>query len=252
MELTGRTALITGAAKRIGREIALELARSGANIAITFRSSHDEAEETVSELLQLGIKATALKLDLSDTNEINRAIGSINKELGPIDLLVNNASHFEPTPFPTLDHHGWHKTFDVILHGAYYLANAVSPEMLNRRTGRIINMVDLSAWHPWPDRGAHSIAKSALLALTRQLAVELAPHVTVNAVAPGPSVPATSFDQDQINRLTRRTLLGRWGGAAEVAAAVKFLAASDFVTGECLTVDGGEKWGHVRDRFKDR
>jgi pteridine reductase len=95
------------------------------------------------------------------------------------------------------------------------------------------------------------VAKSALLALTRQLAVELAPHVSVNAVAPGPTIPAMSFDRDQIDRLARRNLLGRWGDPQQVGAAVAFLAESDFITGECITVDGGERWGHVRARFSD-
>ena len=251
MELTGRTALVTGAAKRVGRGIALELARGGANVAITFQSSRDDAEQTVADLRAQGVDAMAVKLDLAEVDDISGTVAEVVDGLGPIDVLVNNASYFEPTPFPAQHHTGWYKTFDVIVHGAYHLANAVAPQMLDRQTGRIINMVDLSAWHPWPDRGAHSVAKAALLALTRQLAVELAPHVTVNAVAPGPSVPATSFDDDQIDRLARRTLLGRWGGAAEVASAVKFLATSDFVTGESLTVDGGEKWGHVRQRFAD-
>ena len=123
--------------------------------------------------------------------------------------------------------------------------------MLERGRGSIVNIVDLSAWHPWPDRGAHSVAKAALLALTRQLAVELAPAVTANAVAPGPTIPAESFDDAQIERLARRNLAGRWGDPAQVVAAVRFLAESDFVTGECITVDGGERWGHVRQRFDD-
>ena len=123
--------------------------------------------------------------------------------------------------------------------------------MLERGRGRIVNIVDLSAWHPWPDRGAHSVAKAALLALTRQLAVELAPSVTVNAVAPGPVIPAASFDDEQIDRLARRNLQGRWGDPADVAATVRFLAETDFITGESITVDGGERWGHVRQRFAD-
>lgn len=124
--------------------------------------------------------------------------------------------------------------------------------MLAQGRGCIVNMVDLSAWHPWPDRGAHSVAKAALLAFTRQLAVELAPSVRANAVAPGPTIPAASFDQAQIDRLAGRNLQGRWGEPGDVAQAVRFLAGTDYVTGECITVDGGERWGHVRERFEDR
>jgi NAD(P)-dependent dehydrogenase (short-subunit alcohol dehydrogenase family) len=121
--------------------------------------------------------------------------------------------------------------------------------MIRRGDGSIINLVDLSAWNPWPNRGAHSVAKAALLALTRQLAVELAPTVRANAIALGPTIPATRFTQEQIEHLAQRTLKGTWGEAKQVAAAVRFLVESDFVTGECLTIDGGERWAHVRSRF---
>jgi 3-oxoacyl-[acyl-carrier protein] reductase/pteridine reductase len=251
MNLADSTVLVTGAAKRVGRTIALELAAAGADVAITYRSSGADADDTVAELRTLGVQATAVQLDLADRGSIPDAVELIESRLGPIDVLVNNASYFEPTPFPADDHEGGHRTFDVVVHGPYHLVNEVAPGMIARGRGRVVNIVDLSAWHPWPDRGAHSVAKAALLALTRQLAVELAPAVTVNAVAPGPTIPADSFDDDQIDRLARRNLLGRWGDATEVAAAVRFLATSDFVTGDCITVDGGERWGHVRQRFQD-
>jgi NAD(P)-dependent dehydrogenase (short-subunit alcohol dehydrogenase family) len=251
MELRGASALVTGAPKRVGREIGLELARAGVNVAITYRSSQADADRTVAELRSMGPGAVAVQLDLRDRESVPEVIREAEAGVGPIDILVNNASYFEPTPFPTEDHRGWYATFDVVLHGPYHLANLLAPGMLNRRRGSIINMVDLSAWHPWPDRGAHSVAKAALLALTRQLAVELAPSVSVNAVAAGPTVPAESFDDEQIERLARRTLAGRWGEVSDVAAAVRFLAGSTSITGDCITVDGGERWGHVRQRFAD-
>ncbi len=252
MELSGATVLVTGAARRVGREIALELARAGAKVAITYRSSVDDAERTVEDLVGLGVEAAAVHLDLADPDSVPGVIGRIEERLGPIDVLVNNASYFELSPFPNAQHEAWYHTFDVLVHGPYRLANAVAPAMLDRRRGSIVNMVDLSAWHPWPDRGAHSVAKSALLALTRQLAVELAPSVSVNAVAPGPTIPAASFDDEQVDRLARRTLRGRWGDPNEIARTVRFLAESTSITGECITVDGGERWGHVRERFAKR
>ncbi len=251
MELDGTVALVTGAAQRLGREVALGLADAGADVAITYRTSADTAAATVQELVARGVRACAVPLDLADGDSCDAVAAEVAERLGPVDVLVNNASAFAPTPFPTGDHAGWYQTFDVVLHGPYRLANAVAPSMLERGRGSIVNIVDLSAWHPWPDRGAHSVAKAALLALTRQLAVELAPNVTANAVAPGPTIPAESFDDDQIDRLARRNLAGRWGDPAQVVAAVRFLAESDFVTGECITVDGGERWGHVRQRFAD-
>jgi NAD(P)-dependent dehydrogenase (short-subunit alcohol dehydrogenase family) len=249
MDLDGATALVTGAAARLGREIALGLAEAGADVAITYRSSTTDAGRTASDLEALGAAATALELDLTDPSACADVIPLVEQSLGPVDVLVNSASSFTPTPIPTEDHAAWMETFDVVLHGPYRLANAVAPGMIERRRGVIVNIVDLSAWHPWPDRGAHSVAKAALLALTRQLAVELAPHVRANAVAPGPTIPAEAFDAEQIDRLARRNLRGTWGDPRQVAAAVRFLAESDFVTGECITVDGGERWGHVRSRF---
>ena len=231
--------------------VALGFAAAGANVAVTYRTSEREAAATVTELRALGVEAAAVRLDLVDPDGPARALGEFEERLGTLDVLVNNASFFEPTPFPTEDHAGWYRTFDVLVHGPYRLANAVAPGMLAREKGRMVNVVDLSAWHPWPDRGAHSVAKAALLALTRQLAVELAPAVTVNAVAPGPVIPAERFDDAQIDRLARRNLQGRWGDPDDVAAAVRFLVETDFVTGECITVDGGERWGHVRQRFAD-
>ena len=250
MMLTGSSALVTGASGRVGREIALELARAGVNVAITYRSSVDDAHHTVAELRTLGVKASAVRLDLAVPESIPDVLGDVESLIGPIDILVNNASYFEPTPFPTEKHAIWYATFDVLVHGPYRLANEVAPGMVDRQRGSIVNMVDLSAWHPWPDRGAHSVAKSALLALTRQLAVELAPFVAVNAVAPGPTIPAASFSDEQIDRLARRTLQGRWGDPAEVARAVRFLCETSSITGDCITLDGGERWGHVRQRFE--
>ena len=134
---------------------------------------------------------------------------------------------------------------------AFAQLNAVAPTMLARGEGVIVNIVDLSAWQPWPRRTAHSVGKAALLALTRQLAVELAPAVRCNAVALGPTIPPERFDEAQVERLRTRTLLGRWGGGDAAGQAVRYLAEADAVTGECLTVDGGEQYGHVRDRFDD-
>lgn len=251
MDLAGSTVLVTGGAIRIGRSIAFAMAERGATVVITFRSSAHEAQTAIAEIEADGGTAYAIRLDLEDAASIPAAVGEAVAAAGPIDVLVNNASYFEPTPFPTDVHAGWFRTFDVLVHGPYLLSNAVAPGMLERGRGSIINIVDLSAWHPWPDRGAHSVAKSALLALTRQLAVELAPAVTVNAIAPGPTIPATSFDADQIDRLARRNLLGKWGDPAEIARTAVFLAEASNITGDCITVDGGERWGHVRARFAD-
>jgi 3-oxoacyl-[acyl-carrier protein] reductase/pteridine reductase len=116
--------------------------------------------------------------------------------------------------------------------------------MLERGSGAIVNIVDLSAWEPWPDFAAHSVGKAGLLALTRQLALELAPAVRVNAVAPGPVLPPPNYTETQIASIAKKTLLNRWGGADDVARAVMYLVEADYVTGEVMVVDGGERLGH--------
>lgn len=251
MDLAGRTALVTGGAKRLGSHIVAALAEAGADVVVHYNSSADEAADVVATVRGEGRRSMAVQADIADADAVGRMVAAAEAELGGIDILINSASSFAPDPFPTTDHSIWLRTFDVLVHGPYYLSNAVAPGMLERGEGVIINIVDLSAWHPWPDRGAHSVAKAALLALTRQLSVELAPTVRANAIAPGPTIPADSFDEAQIDRLARRNLLGRWGGPDGVINAVKYLIESDFVTGDCLTVDGGERWGHVRQRFGD-
>ncbi|MXZ94355.1 MAG: SDR family oxidoreductase [Acidimicrobiaceae bacterium] len=251
MELAGRVALVTGGAHRVGRAIALELAAAGAAVAVAYHRSEDQAAETVTELRDCGVDAGAFKADLAVPAEAAGLAEAVAGRLGPIDALVNSASWFARDEFPSDDTDTWYRTLDVVLHGPFHLTNAVAPSMLERGGGAIVNIVDLSAWQPWPGRAAHSVAKAALLALTRQVAVELAPTVRCNAVALGPTIAPAKFGPDQVERLRQRTLLGRWSGGPEAGRAVRYLLEAEAVTGECLTVDGGEQYGHVRDRFTD-
>ena len=251
MELAGKVALVTGGAHRVGRAIALALAEAGADIAISYHRSEHRASETVDELRSFGVKADAFAADLAEPSEATGLTEAVASRLGPISALVNSASWFARDEFPSDDTDTWYQTLNVVLHGPFHLTNAVAPSMLDRGGGAIVNIVDLSAWQPWPGRAAHSVAKAALLALTRQLAVELAPTVRCNAVALGPTIAPAKFGPDQVERLRRRTLLGRWSGGDEAGRAVQYLLEAEAVTGACLTVDGGEQYGHVRDRFTD-
>ena len=251
MELAGRVALVTGGAHRVGRAIALALAEAGADVAIAYHRSGDKAARTVEELRACGVNADTFGADLAAPAEAAGLIEAVVGRLGPVDALVNSASWFARDEFPTDDTTIWYHTFDVVLHAPFHLTNAVAPSMLERGVGAVVNVVDLSAWQPWPGRAAHSVAKAALLALTRQTAVELAPTVRCNAVALGPTIAPAKFDAEQIERLRRRTLLGRWSGGEEAGRAVRYLLEAEAVTGECLTVDGGEQHAHTRDRFTD-
>lgn len=244
MNPEGKIAFVTASARRIGKATSLALAAAGANVVINYRTSADEAEATAAEARALGAKAMTVQLDVADYRSVGAAITKINNEFGPIDILVNNASLFKQAPLPTTDFTIWHNSIDVIVHTPFYCANAVAPHMLAKGEGVIINIVDLSAWEAWPGYAAHSVAKAALLALTRQLALELAPAVRVNAVAPGPVLPPLHFTDEMIDRTADKTLLGRWGTPEDVAETVLFLVKSNYITGEFITVDGGERHGH--------
>jgi 3-oxoacyl-[acyl-carrier protein] reductase/pteridine reductase len=244
MDLTGKTALITGGGHRVGKAISLALGGAGTNVVVNYHASADAAEATAAEVRALGVEALSVQADVSDRQQVESMVATTRDHFGSIDILINSASRFEKTPLPTQDVAAWHRVTDILIHGSFYCANAVAPLMLAGGEGTIINIVDLSAWEPWPDFTAHSVGKAGLLALTRQLALELAPAVRVNAVAPGPVLPPPDYDEAQIARAAQRTLLNRWGVAEDVAQAVLYLVHADYVTGEVIIVDGGERFGH--------
>jgi 3-oxoacyl-[acyl-carrier protein] reductase/pteridine reductase len=244
MVIEGKTALVTGGAHRVGKAICLALAQAGANLVINYHASADAAQATAVEARELGVAALPIQADVSDLGQVESMVTAAKDRFGAIDILVNSASRFEKTPFPTTDVAAWHRVTDILIHGSFYCANAIAPMMLEQGEGAIVNIVDLAAWEPWPNFAAHSVGKAGLLALTRQLALELAPTVRVNAVAPGPVLPPPNFSEAQIVRTVQRTLLNRWGSAEDVAQAVMYLIQADYVTSEVIVVDGGERFGH--------
>ena len=243
MEIEGRTALITGGAHRVGKAITLALARAGANVVINYHSSAGAAEETVGQAQAHGVQALAVRADVSDSEEVARLVDAARQRFGGVEILVNSASLWRRTPFPMEELADWHRVTGILINGSLYCANAVAPMMLARGEGAIVNIVDLSAWQPWPDRAAHSVGKAALLALTRQLALDLAPAVHVNAVAPGPVLPVPGSSEEANAHTAQGTLKGRWGRPEDVAEAVVYLVRADYVTGEVIVVDGGQRFG---------
>jgi 3-oxoacyl-[acyl-carrier protein] reductase/pteridine reductase len=243
VEITGKTALVTGGAHRVGRAITLGLAQAGANLVINYHRSASAAEETAAEVLALGVGALTAQADVADSEQVEAMVAAARKRFGSVDILVNSASLWQKTPFPMEDYGAWHRVSRILVDGPLYCANTVAPNMLERGEGAIVNIVDLSAWQPWPDFTAHSVGKSALLALTRQLALELAPVVQVNAVAPGPMLPPPGYSQKRYDRMASSTLKGLWGSPQDVVDAVLFLATANYITGEVIVVDGGERYG---------
>jgi 3-oxoacyl-[acyl-carrier protein] reductase/pteridine reductase len=243
MNLSGKTALVTGGAIRVGKAISLALAQAGANVVINYHSSADAAAQTAGEVEALGVGVLPVRADVGDYSQVQQMVALAQARFGAVDVLVNGASLFKRTPLPMEDMSDWRRVTGISLDGAFYCANAVAPQMLARGEGVIINIVDLSAWQPSAGFTAHSVGKAGVLALTRQLALELAPAVRVNAVAPGPVLPPPHFTAVNIERLAKKTLLKRWGSPDDVAQAVLFLIRADYITGECLTVDGGQRFG---------
>jgi pteridine reductase len=244
MDLEGRTAIVTGGAKRVGRGITLTLARAGANVIINYNSSVDEAEETAAEAEAMGVAAMPIKADVSDYDAVLAMVDAGVGRFGAIDVLVNNASSFVSDPLPTDDLTVWRHSIDTLVHGPFHCANAVARPMLDNGGGVIIGIGDLSAFEPWPGFSGHAVGKGAILTLTRQLALELAPTVRANAVVFGPALRPHDYDDAKYERTASKTLLGRWGTPEEMAHAVQFLIEADYITGEVVTVDGGQRYGH--------
>ena len=242
MNIQSKTALVTGGAHRVGKAIALELARAGANLVINYNSSATAAEETVREAEAFGVQALAIQCDIADLSAVQGMVAQIQQRFGGLDILVNNADYFGKHPFPTDDYTMWRRVTDITIHGSFYVSNECAPLLLAGEGGAVVNIVDLSVWQPWKGFTAHAVAKAGLMALTQQMALELAPTVRVNAVAPGPVLAPPNYTPAQLSVVEKGTLLRRWGRAEDVAHAVRFLVEAEYITGDVIFVDGGERF----------
>jgi NAD(P)-dependent dehydrogenase (short-subunit alcohol dehydrogenase family) len=235
--LEGKTALVTGAAKRIGRAIALELARAGAHVGITYLSSQSEAEETVGAIRGLGVRAFAAHADLTRPEQIRAAIAATADEFGGLDLLVNNAGYFESVVMEEITAEQWDHMFATNTRAPFLVAQAAH-QALKRAKGRIVNVGSLGGIHPWATHAHYCTSKAALHMLSQTMAKAWAPEISVNCVAPGMIVQGEVGEAYQ--HFAERTPMRRNGSAEDVAAAVLFFAtAPHFITGQLLAVDGG-------------
>jgi NAD(P)-dependent dehydrogenase (short-subunit alcohol dehydrogenase family) len=234
--LENQVALVTGAAKRIGRSIALRLAAEGADMALNYESSKPEALQVVEEIKALGRRVIAVQGDVSQRSDVQKLFGAVEAEFGGLDILVNNAGVFFAADFEALSEEQWDRILDTNLKSQFLCCQTAAPIMKRRGRGRIINISSLGGLLPWPAYTHYCVSKAGSIMLTRCLARALGPEITVNSVAPGTiQFPGEAPDQDYI----RKVPLHRTGTGDEIAQAVFYLATADFVTGQILAVDGG-------------
>lgn len=232
----GRVALVTGAGRRIGRSIALELAAQGAAVMVNYRNSKAEAEGVVREITARGRRAIACKADVSRSEEVKGMIAAVERAFGRLDILVNNAAIFFPASFEELTEEQWDTILDTNLKSQFLCAQAAAPLMKRQGRGHIINVSSIGGLLAWPKYTHYCVSKAGVIMLTRCLARALAPEVRVNSVAPGTiQFPGEAPDEAYI----RRAPLRKTGEPADIASAVVFLARSDFITGQVIVVDGG-------------
>jgi pteridine reductase len=237
VSLQGKVALVTGAAKRIGRAVALRLAKEGADVVVHYHTSRAEADEAVSEIKKLGGESIALQADLRSVAEIQHLIQRVQAELGRLDILVNNAANFIPGHVEDTTEEIWDSALDTNLKSLFFIAQAAAP-LLKESRGVIVNFGDVGGVLAWPGYIAHCVSKAGVGMLTKCLAKALAPEVRVNAIAPGTiTLPgdAPELEADY----TRRAPLKRTGTAEDIAEALFFLVRSPFMTGQILIIDGG-------------
>ncbi len=240
---SGRTALVTGGARGIGRAICQMLAAQGARVAVNYQRHATAAEETVRLIEADAERVIAVQADVSNEADVRRMIDRVRRELGAIDLLVNNAGIAESKPHTAVTYVRWREMFAVNVDGPFLTTWAVKDEMLSRRFGRIVNVSSLAAKILKPDMIDYATTKAAVIAFTRHCAAALAPHVRVNCVAPGLTNTelAQSANPDAVARLIAVTPLGRMAEPAEIANVVRFLLSEDssFVTGQTIVACGG-------------
>lgn len=237
--LQGKTVLVTGGARRLGRASALALAGAGADVAITFRDSLRDAQRTVIDVSGLGVRALALACDVTDEKSVKTAVKEAIRELGGIDILVNNAANYETATFEKLTLAQWDAMFASNTRGPF-LVSREALKFLRLRRGKIINMGSLGGLRPWADHAHYCSSKAALHMLTKVLSKALAPEIAVNCVAPGMIDLGEKAAANFMRRMAKQTPMQRNGTSDDIAAAVLFFAlAPHFITGQILAVDGG-------------
>lgn len=240
MDIRAKTALVTAGARRLGRAIALALAKRGARVVISFLESKHEAHSTVREIEELGGSAIAIQADLSSVPQIEALFGTACERLGHVDILINNAAIFRKTPLDQITEHDWDAFLTTNLKATFFCSQIAARLMKKRGEGKIVNIACTSAERPWPSYIPYAASKAGVVSITRSMALALAPEIQVNAIAPGPVLLPDSYSPEERERAASTTLLRRKGSPSDVTRAVLFLIEhSDYITGQVVAVDGG-------------
>lgn len=238
-DLKGKTVLITGAARRLGRAIAVSMAEAGANVAFTYLSSVDESKQTFAEIENAGSRALAVQCDIRQHESIKKSVNAALAQFGHIDLLVNNAGVFQTGKFESISAQQWDDVFAVNTRGPFLMSQSCVPALMKTQ-GRIIHLGSLGGEKPWATHAHYCSSKAALHMLTQVMAKALAPDIAVNCVAPGMIVAEGKQDAGLLERVAARTPMQKNGTVQDVVSAVMYFAvAPHFITGQILTVDGG-------------
>ncbi|MFT5509765.1 MAG: NAD(P)-dependent dehydrogenase (short-subunit alcohol dehydrogenase family) [Hyphomicrobiaceae bacterium] len=235
-----QTVLITGAAKRIGRALALDFANRGWDVAIHFNSSSDDAEALATEIRSIGRRAIAQSCNLANTEAVQNLIPDCASELGPVTCLINNASEFRFDSIDDLTSESWNLHLDINLKAPVFLAKSMAQNLPAGAQGHVINIIDQRVWNLTPEFFSYTVSKAGLWSATRMLAQALAPRVRVNAIGPGPVLKSIHQTEEEFEREVQSTLLERGTTPDEIAHAIRFILDAPAMTGQMLALDGGQ------------
>lgn len=239
-ETSSKIALVTGAARRIGRAIALDLASHGFGVGVHYHRSPEEAEQLVGAIKEKGGCAVALRADLGRESEVMTLVDHLAEALGPPNLLVNNASLFERDEALTATRESWDAHIEANLRAPFVLSQEFAHHLPKRSEGLIVNMIDQRVWNLTPHFTSYTVSKAGLWTVTQTLALALAPRVRVNAIGPGPVLPSSRQTQAQFDRQVSGVPLQRCAGVEEICAAIHFMIAAKSMTGQMIALDGGQ------------
>ncbi len=240
MELKGRAALVTGAGQRVGREIALELARLGADVAVHFNRSEPEAASTARAISQMGRRSDTFRADLASPTSIESMMDRVLATFPELAVLVNCAAVFYPTSVEELDSEAWDRILNVNLKAGWLCARRAGLHFRERGEGKIVNIGCVGSFKPWPGRLAYSVSKAGVVMMTESLALELAPQVQVNCVAPGTVLFHEGATESHKQQIRSAVPMKREGEPQDISRTVGFLVTGpDYITGQTLVVDGG-------------